>query len=124
MRRSSFWIVACLLASLAIAAGFYVLRGRDGKAAAADSQVVHPEQRTIRNTVNATGTVRLRVGSEVRVGSQLWAGQVIAEIDDRTIQARLADANAQAELDGAAMERARVEYERAERLAGQGLVPS
>ena len=138
MRRSFFWVVACLLASIAMAAGFYLVRGRDGKAAAAGGQVVHPEKRTIRTTVNATGIVRLRVGSEVRVGSQLsgivkklnatvgshvQAGQVIAEIDDRTIQARLADANAQAELDGTALERARVEYERAERLAGQGLVP-
>src|SRR5215831_8107152 len=102
MRRSSFWIVACVLASLAIAAGFYLVRGRDGKADAAGGQFVHPERRTIRTTVNATGTVRLRVGSEVRVGSQLSgivkklnvtvgshvrAGEVIAEIDDATIQA-------------------------------------
>jgi RND family efflux transporter MFP subunit len=48
---------------------------------------------------------------------------VIAEIDDRTIQARLADANAQIELDRAGMERAQVDYERAGRLAAQGLVP-
>src|SRR5215471_21459613 len=138
MRRSSFWIVACLLASLAIAAAFYLVRGRDGKAAAAGSQVVHPEQRTVTTLVNATGTVRLRVGSEVRVGSQLSgivrklnvtvgsrvrAGEVIAEIDDATIQARLSDAEAQGELDRASMERARVSYERAQKLAAQGLIP-
>ncbi len=139
MRRPFSWVIASLLAAGAIAAaGLYVVRGRDGKAAAAGAQVVHPERRTIRSIVNATGTVRLRVGSEVRVGSQLSgivkklnvtvgshvrAGEVIAEIDDRTIQARLSDANAQAALDETAMERARVDYERAERLAGQGLVP-
>jgi macrolide-specific efflux system membrane fusion protein len=79
------------------------------------------------------------VGSEVRVGSQLSgivkklnvtvgshvrAGEVIAEIDDRTIQARLADANAQADLDRASVERARIDSERAERLAAQGLIPT
>src|SRR5215475_9248728 len=137
MGRSSFWIVACLLASLAIAAGFYLVRGRDGKAAAAGSQVIHPEQRTIRTTINATGTVRLRVGSEVRVGSQLSgivkklnvtvgshveSGDIIAEIDDRTIQARLADGEAQAELDRASMERARVNYGRAHLLASKHVV--
>jgi HlyD family secretion protein len=138
MRRSVLLIAACLLAVAIAATGFYAVRGRDRKGAAAGVQIVHPERRTIRSLVNATGTVRLRVGSEVRVGSQLSgivrrlnvtvgsqvrAGEVIAEIDDRTIQARLADANAQAELDHVSMERARVDYERAARLAAQGLVP-
>ena len=91
------------------------------------------------NTVNATGTVRLRVGSEVRVGSQLSgivkklnvtvgshvrAGQVIAEIDDASLQARLADADAQAEFDRASMERALVSYDRARKLLSQGLIPA
>src|SRR5215472_11548443 len=138
MRRSSFWIVACLLASLAIAAGFYLVRSRDGQAAAAGGQVVHPEKRTIRTTVNATGIVRLRVGSEVRVGSQLsgivkklnvtvgshvQAGDVIAEIDDTPIQARVAQANAQAQLDRATMERAKMNGDRARELGTQGLIP-
>jgi HlyD family secretion protein len=83
--------------------------------------------------------VRLRVGSEVRVGSQLSgivknlnvtvgshvrAGEVIAEIDDATLQARLADADAQAELDRASTERARVSYDRAQKLVSQGLIPA
>src|SRR5260370_3513582 len=138
MRRWVFGIAACLAAVAIAAAGFYALRGRDAKAATAVVRIVHPEQRTIRSIVNATGTVRLRVGSEVRVGSQLSgivrklsvtigshvrAGEVIAEIDDRTIQARLADANAQAELHRASMERARADHARATRLATLGLVP-
>jgi macrolide-specific efflux system membrane fusion protein len=87
--------------------------------------------------VNATGVVRLRVGSEVRVGSQLSgivkklnvtvgshveSGDVIAEIDDRTIQARLADSEAQAELDRTSMERTRVNYERTRVLASKRVV--
>jgi macrolide-specific efflux system membrane fusion protein len=92
----------------------------------------------IGSMVNATGTIRLRVGSEVRVGSQLSgivrklnatvgghvnAGDVIAEIDDAPIQARLAQADAQAQLDRAAMERACVSAGRAQQLASQGLIP-
>jgi RND family efflux transporter MFP subunit len=137
MRRS--WIAISLMVAGAFAvAGFYVVRTRDGKAAAATVRIVHAERRKIRSLVNATGTVRLRVGSEVRVGSQLsgivkklhvtvgsrvHAGDVIAEIDDRTIQARLADSSAQVELDRTSRERARVDSERAEKLAAQGLIP-
>ena len=99
---------------------------------------MHPEWRMVGNTVNATGTVRLRVGSEVRVGSQLSgivkkldvtvgshvrAGDEIAEIDDAPIQARVAQAEAQAQLDRASMERAHVNYERAHQLASEQLIP-
>src|SRR6516225_9125325 len=137
MRRRTVVVLLLIVGTGAIA--FFVSFGRpNNKPSTEKERIVHAESRRIGAVVNATGTVRLRVGSEVRVGSQLsgivkklnvtvgshvQAGQVIAEIDDRTIQARLADANAQAELDGTALERARVEYERAERLAGQGLVP-
>lgn len=93
----------------------------------------------IASTVNATGTIRLRVGSEVRVGSQLSGivktlnvtvgsrvreGDVIAEIDDRPLQARLADTEAQVELDHASLERAEVNYRRAEELASHSLIPA
>lgn len=137
MRRP--WVaVALLIAAGGAATGFFVVRARDGKASAAVVRVVYPQVRTLRSLVNATGTVRLRVGSEVRVGSQLSGivkklhvtvgshvrrGEVIAEIDDRTIQARLADAGAQVDLDRASLDRASADYERAQRLAAQGLVP-
>src|SRR5215831_722685 len=102
MRR---WIVfGLVIAAASIATGFFVVRLSDRKPVAASARSVHPERRMIANTINATGTVRLRVGSEVRVGSQLSgivkklnvtvgshvrAGDVIAEIDDATVQARL-----------------------------------
>lgn len=138
MRRSRI-LVLLLIVAAAVGGGFAVLnRGNKGLAAEAGS-VVHPQRREIRTLVNATGPVRLRVGSEVRVGSQLSgivkklhvtvgshvaAGEVIAEIDDRPLQARLADAEAQANLDRASMEHARADYERARRLASQGLIPA
>jgi RND family efflux transporter MFP subunit len=53
----------------------------------------------------------------------LTAGGLIAEIDDAPIQARLAQAEAQTQLDRATLERAAVNAERAQRLGGQGLIP-
>jgi RND family efflux transporter MFP subunit len=74
----------------------------------------------------------VRVGSQlsgivkrlnVTVGSQVRAGDEIAEIDDAPIQARLAQAEAQAQLDRASMARAQVNYERAHQLASEQLIP-
>jgi HlyD family secretion protein len=131
-------VVLLLLAAGGVATGVYVVRASDRKSAADVSQVIHAELRTVANMVNATGTVRLRVGSEVRVGSQLSgivkklnvtvgshvrAGELIAEIDDATIAARLADAEAQDNVDQSSMERAQVNNDRAQKLASQGLIP-
>jgi RND family efflux transporter MFP subunit len=138
MKRSSWIGVLLLLTVGGVTTGFYVVRASDGKSVAGVSQIIHAERHTIANMVNATGTVRLRVGSEVRVGSQLSgivkklnvtigshvrAGALIAEIDDATIAARLADAEAQDNLDQSSLERAQVNYERAHKLASQGLIP-
>ena len=137
MARSGIAVVLVLLLG-GVAIGLYFLRAGEGPRAHAAARSIRPEQRMIGNIVNATGTVRLRVGSEVRVGSQLsgivkklnvtvgshvGVGNVIAEIDDAPIQARLAQAEAQAQLDGATVERATVDAQRAQRLGGQGLIP-
>src|SRR5215469_15184029 len=137
MHRS--WVfVVVLVVGVVGAAGYYAARmvGRDPPET--EGRIIHAEPRAIDSVVNATGTIRLRVGSEVRVGSQLSgivktlnvtvgsrvkAGDVIAEIDDRLIRARLADAEAQIELDRASMERARVNFERAQKLVSQSLIP-
>lgn len=136
--RPTWSIFAVLGASGLAAAGFFVACRSEGPQPQGASRVVHAAQRMIGSMVNATGTIRLRVGSEVRVGSQLSgivkklnatvgghvnAGDVIAEIDDAPIQARLAQADAQAQLDRATMERARVSAGRAQQLASQGLIP-
>lgn len=137
MARSGVAVLVVLLAGGA-ATGFYFLRAGEPPRANAATRTVRPEQRMIGNTVNATGTVRQRVGAEVRVGSQLSgivkklnvtvgfhvsAGDVIAEIDDAPIQARLAQAEAQAQLDRATMDRAAVNAERGQRLGSAGLIP-
>lgn len=138
MRHTWFFIAVLLIIGFA-ATGFYVARKGERKQPNAEERVIHAERRLVASTVNATGTVRLRVGSEVRVGSQLsgivkqlnvtvgsrvTAGEVIAEIDDRPLQARLADAEAQAAMDLRALERARVNYRRAQALASQSLIPA
>jgi HlyD family secretion protein len=136
MRRRTVIILLVLVVGGAVAS-FYSFGRTSKKPAAKKERIVHPERRKIGAIVNATGVVRLRVGSEVRVGSQLSgivrklnvtvgshveAGAVIAQIDDRTIQARLADGQAQAELDRTSMERTRVSYERARVLAAKRVV--
>src|SRR5438270_4989052 len=130
-------IVSILIVSGCAIAGFYAIARQSRRPSAAKEQIVHAERRHIGATVNATGIVRLRIGSEVRVGSQLSGivkklnvtigsqvqqGDVIAEIDDRMIQARVADGEAQAEMDRASMERARVNYERTRILAAKKVV--
>ena len=136
MRRWTVIISLLLVAGGALASLYAISRERK-KAPAEKERIVHAERRKIGAVVNATGIVRLRVGSEVRVGSQLSGivkklnvtvgshvekGDLIAEIDDRMTQARLADGEAQAELDRASMERARVNYDRAHLLASKKVV--
>jgi RND family efflux transporter MFP subunit len=99
---------------------------------------VSPERRAMAATVSATGIVRLRVGAEVRVGSQVSGivqklnvtvgsrirrNEVIAVIDSRGIDARLAQARAQIAVAETAVRRADVELARAQRLGDQQLVP-
>jgi macrolide-specific efflux system membrane fusion protein len=136
MRRRTVIVLLLIVGANVIV--FFAGFGRsNNKPAAGKGRIVHAERRRIGAVVNATGVVRLRVGSEVRVGSQLSgivkklnvtvgshveAGDVIAEIDDRTIQARLADSEAQAELDRTSMERARVNYERTRILESKRVV--
>lgn len=130
-------VVVSLVILILGLATFYVLARRARATPRAKEKVVHVERRKVGAVVNATGIIRLRVGSEVRVGSQLSGivkklnvtvgshvekGDAIAEIDDRTIRARLADAEAQSEMDRTSMERARVNYERAHLLAAKKVV--
>lgn len=137
MARSGIAVLLALLGGGA-ATGFYFLRAGEAPRASAAAPGIHPEHRLIGNMVNATGTVRLRVGSEVRVGSQLSgivkklnvtvgshvrAEDVIAEIDDAPILARLAQAEAQVRLDQATMDRAALNAGRAQQLGSQGLIP-
>src|SRR5579883_620398 len=138
MRRPAIAMILTVLVA-GTAMGVYLVRKRSKHGAQENTPIVHAEVRTVDTTVNATGTVRLRVGSEVRVGSQLSgivkklnvtvgshvrAGELIAEIDDATVRARLAQAEAQAELDRVGLERATVDANRASKLLAAQLIPA
>jgi RND family efflux transporter MFP subunit len=134
------WTVAVLMLAITAGAGTYVGRGLLTARSAPEETptFARPESRTIAATVTTTGVVRLRVGAEVRVGSQVSGivkklnvtvgshirrDEVIAEIDSQGLQARLAQARAQIAVALEAVKRADVELARAERLGGQGIAP-
>jgi RND family efflux transporter MFP subunit len=104
---------------------------------AAQRRFASPERRNIAASVLATGVVRLRVGGEVRVGSQLSGiveslkvevgskvkrGDVIAKIDSRGLESRLAQARAQVSVAEQDVRRARLELERAKKMDERKLV--
>src|SRR5882757_8717898 len=127
-------VLAIGCAALVIgAAGAYWGRGRltARTASTEPPRFVASELRTIAATVSATGVVRLRVGAEVRVGSQVSGivqklnvtvgshirkGDVIAEIDSRGLEARLAQARSQVAVAAQDVRRAEVELARARQL--------
>ncbi len=136
MRRVALFGALAIGAAAAVAAGIGLRSSTATPAAVPAPAAVRPERPSPAAGINATGTVRLRVGSEVRVGSQISGivrklnvtvgshvekGAVIADIDDRGVRARLAQAEAQAACDRATLERSRVELVRGRRLLAEGL---
>jgi RND family efflux transporter MFP subunit len=138
MRRAATISVLTLLA--AGAAAYYLLRSywKPAPASASAVSYVQPETRELASTVTATGTVRLKVGAEVRVGSQLSGivqklnvtvgshirkGDVIAEIDSRGLQARIDQARAQVAMDEVTLKKASRDMERSRQLFASGLTP-
>ena len=118
--------------------GFYWQRfaRADSAGQIPQATLVHAEMRNVDATVTATGTIRLRTGAEVRVGAQISGivsklnvtvgshiqkGDVIAVIDSRGLDARLAQARAQIEMDQAALHKLEFQFERAKRL--RDLIP-
>ena len=92
--------------------------------------------RSVDASVTATGTIRLRTGAEVRVGSQISGivtklnvtvgshiqkGDVIAEIDSRGLNARIAQSSAQIGVDQAALHKLESQLDRAKGL--RDLIP-
>jgi HlyD family secretion protein len=106
--------------------------------AAARVTEANVELRKMNTTVTATGVLRPRIGSEVRVGTQISGivskllvtvgshigkDEVIAEIDSRGLDARIAQARAQIKIDEAALEKAERSLARSRALSEGGLVP-
>ncbi len=132
-------VIAAGVAALLLATGAWWAWTRVAVDDGAEAQrtFVTPERRKVGATVLATGILRTRVGGEVRVGAQLSGiveklnvvvgskirkGDVIATIDARPLEARLAQARAQIVVNEQELKRAEVELARSERLDQQKLV--
>jgi RND family efflux transporter MFP subunit len=104
----------------------------------APREVARPELRNLDATVTSTGTIRLRTGAEVRVGAQISGivtklnvtvgshiekNDIIAQIDSRGLDARIAQARAQIAVDEAALRKLEFQAARAHRLIEGGLIP-
>jgi HlyD family secretion protein len=141
-RRWALAAALALAATLSVAAVAWLVRSpgaaHDVRGTGSEPGLVTAERRTVETTVTATGIIRPRVGGEVRVGAQVSGivkslrvtegshirrGEVIAVIDSRAVEARLAQARAQAAVDAVELRRARFELERGQRLAALELVP-
>jgi RND family efflux transporter MFP subunit len=131
-------LVAVVLVGGTVAAYRIQNEPREDRNIAAAS-TISPEMREIDSTVTTSGTVRLRTGAEVRVGSQvsgivrklnvtvgshIQKGDVIAEIDPRTLQARLEQARTLAAMDEVAVGKAQRDLGRGQQLFSEGVLPA
>jgi len=131
-------LVVIGIVAMMIAAGMYwKLTASTDDAVVGEITYAVAESRTIASTILATGVIRLRVGAEVRVGSQMSGivnelnvtvgskiekDDIIARIDSRGLEARLAQSQAQVRVVEQEVERAKVELARAQRLDVKKLV--
>ena len=126
-------VIVVICAALAAGGAYYWQRfvRADSGNQLPPSVFVHAEMRSVDATVTATGTIRLRTGAEVRVGAQISGivtklnvtvgshiqkDDVIAVIDSRGLDARIAQARAQIEMDHAALRKLEFQLDRAKRL--------
>ncbi len=138
MTGSSKVAVVVSLAAIAAGAVYYwpKLTQKAVKASAKPS-VVRAEPRDGSAMVTATGTIRLRTGAEVRVGTQISGivtklnvtvgshiekDAVIAEIESRGLEARIAQARSQIEVDQASLSKLERELERSRKLLAERLI--
>jgi HlyD family secretion protein len=95
-------------------------------------------RRDIATVVKATGVIKPRIGAEVRVGSRtsgvvrrlyvrvgdsVSKGQLLADLDDRELVARRAEAAAAVEASSANLAYARADLRRKSELSTSGLIP-
>jgi RND family efflux transporter MFP subunit len=133
-------LLTLVLIGCAALAGWWVLRRKAATTTAGNSAAwVSPQIRDVASMVNATGTLKLKTGAEVRVGAQLSGivrrlnvtvgshvqeGDVIAEIDSRAVQARVDQAAAQLAQTEVSLAKANTDYARSQKLVAAGLIPA
>lgn len=135
--RRWFWLSVLLALIAAVAVWWIWPRPQPPAVLLAGGQWIRPQWRTLDQSVTSTGTVRLRTGAQVRVGAQVSgivselnvavgsrvrAGEVIARIDPRPLQAQLAEAQAQAAMDAVAMDEAARNQQRGRQMLAAQLI--
>jgi RND family efflux transporter MFP subunit len=137
------WLVLALIVTTAIAgsavAAYLIQKQPREDGIIATASTIFPEMREIDSTVTTSGTVRLRTGAEVRVGSQvsgivrklnvtvgshIQKGDIIAEIDPRPLQARVEQARTQAAMDEVGVGKAQRDLNRGQQLFAEGVLPA
>jgi RND family efflux transporter MFP subunit len=121
------------------AAAYWIQRQPREEGNIAAASTISPEMKVIDSTVTTSGTVRLRTGAEVRVGSQvsgivrklnvtvgshIQKGDIIAEIDPRPLQARVEQARTQAAMDEVGVGKAERDLRRGQQLFAEGVLPA
>jgi RND family efflux transporter MFP subunit len=141
--RKRVWLALRVIAILVLAAGSvtaYRIRKRPrGTSIVAAVFPISPQMKEIDSTVTTSGTVRLRTGAQVRVGSQVSGivqklnvtvgahiekGDIIAEIDPRPLQARVEQARTQAAMDEVGVGKAQRDLHRGQQLFVEGVLPA
>ena len=118
MKKKSIIIISVILfAVIAVVLGVFVFSGGEKKESTLETAVV--TRKDIGSTVIATGIIKPMVGAEVKIGSRIsgvvkklkanigdyvQAGQIIAELDDAELQAKL-------NQNAAALNKAKEDYE-------------
>lgn len=138
MKRIALIVVVVL--ALAGTAAVFVGRkdGSPGGAAPAGDDIVPVVRRDIGTVVKATGVIRPMIGAEVRVGSRISGvvrrlfvrvgdrvakGQLLAELDDRELAARHAEAASARDVAQANLQFARSDLRRKRELHAEQLLP-
>lgn len=136
LRKAAFTVI--VLAVVGIGTVVW-MRGvfTDAEDVAAAAQVVRVARRDIGDVVKATGIIKPRVGAEVRVGSRISGvvtrlyvrigdrvdkGQLLAELDDRDLNARRDEANAALQQAEVNLAYATTDLQRKQQLGAEGVL--
>jgi RND family efflux transporter MFP subunit len=135
--RSAWLLLLCAIALVAAVAWRTLNQKTATDTRSTQVQWVAPSTRNITANVNATGTVKLKIGAEVRVGAQLSGivrrlnvtvgshvnqGDVIAEIDPRPVTAKIDQARMQLAQAEVSEGKARTDFARSQKLFEAGII--
>ena len=135
--RRALLVIGAVVGLAAVVIAGYVARRPTNATIGADQAIAtaHPQRKMMPSTVTTSGTVRLKSGAAVRVGSQVSGivrklnvtvgsqirrGQVIAEIDPKQLDAKADQARAQLEIDHVAVSKAQRDVARVKDIVGKG----